>query len=136
MDSVSIDKGEFSGVINYEPGPLITYDTLQIRGDLKIKPQFLSAYLQVRPGTPYSQKRSNRMEGRLRGLSYLKMNSPVTTSFQNLKSTHYLDLSYQRVNQVDGIIGFLPNEKEGNKLLVTGEFNLGLHNLFQSGKSL
>jgi len=136
MDSVKIENGRFSGVVNYDPGPLISYDSLNLRGNLRIKPQYLSAYLQIKPGTVYSERKSARIEQRLASLNYLKVNSAVGTSFQNSMATHYLDLQHQAINQIDGIIGFLPNEREGNKLLVTGEFNLSLNNLFQTGKAI
>ena len=135
LDSVRIEEELFYGTINYNAGPLITFDTLKIEGSTSVKPVFLATYLQIKPGTAYSQKKVDRIEDKVRSVPYLELVSPLNTTFQNSESTQYLQLRNKRVNQIDGILGFLPNEKEGNKLLVTGEFNLNLANLFQSGKS-
>jgi hypothetical protein len=48
----------------------------------------------------------------------------------------YPQAEAKKVSQVDGIIGVLPNQKGENELLITGQIDAGLRNLFSSGKSL
>jgi len=56
--------------------------------------------------------------------------------FANEQCQVSLDLNDEKASAFDGIIGFLPNENENGKLLITGQLYLKLENLFRSGKRL
>ena len=56
LDSLKISSGTISGVINYEPGPEITFDRLSVQGTDRISTDWLAAYLNIREGSTYSQK--------------------------------------------------------------------------------
>ena len=53
------------------------------------------------------------------------------------KAILFVYLDKKRSDRIDGIIGFAPNSQNNNEgLLLTGEVNLELNNLFRSGKRL
>lgn len=108
---------------------------MKVTGDSKTKPKFLSNFLQIRPGEPFSQKKVQNGIQQIRNLPYLRWSEEPELSFQNEEATLYLPISDRRINSIDGIIGFLPNELEGGKLLVTGQFDVMLHNLGGSGRN-
>ncbi len=136
LDKVKLTDSNFSAELKYNQGPFITFDSLKIEGDVKIKPEFLAAYLKIYPGKPFDYQKIDQANKRLGNLRFLKPKERGYLTFQNNQASYHLDLAKRKANQVDGIIGFLPNEQEDGKLLVTGQFDLKLHNLFSSGKRL
>ncbi len=135
LDSLERDGNRISAALNLDLGPFITFDTLKVTGDSKTKPKFLSNFLQIRPGEPFSQRKVQNGIQQIRNLPYLRWSGEPELSFQNEEATLYLPINDRRINSIDGIIGFLPNELEGGRLLVTGQFDVMLHNLGGSGRN-
>ncbi|WP_373521432.1 POTRA domain-containing protein [Aquiflexum sp.] len=135
LDSLERDGNKFSAALNLDLGPFITFDTLKVTGDSKTKPKFLSNFLQIRPGEPFSQRKVQNGIQQIRNLPYLRWSEEPELSFQNEEATLYLPINDRKINSIDGIIGFLPNELEGGRLLVTGQFDVMLHNLGGSGRN-
>jgi len=137
LDSIEIiNEQQISAALKYNPGPLITFDSLQIKGKIKIKKRFLISYLRLFPNQPFSQEKINNIPRLLKELNYLKQTRPYTIIFSNNQATVELYLEERKSNQIDGIVGFLPNQTSQKKLLLTGEVNIKLKNLFGTGKGL
>lgn len=136
LDSIIIKQQHISASLNADPGPFITFDTVAIAGDTKTKPLFLSNYLRIKPGAPYEEKKVAQANAKLKRLPYLRVTEAPFVTFQLKQGTPHFQLADIKANQVDGIIGLLPNEGEGGKPLITGQFDLLLQNLFGSGKGL
>src|SRR5690606_14208762 len=134
LDSILMDGPLIEASLNYDSGPLITFDTLELSEGTKTKPMFLASYLRLKPGSPYDEKKVEQASSRLRRLSYLSLNAPPYVSFQLKEGTPHFDLRDIKSNQVDGIIGLLPNEGTNGKSLITGQFNLLLNNILGTGK--
>ena len=101
-----------------------------------MKKSFLEKYLGVQPGFIYEEKKLKSIPGKLNSLIFITLKNQVYQTFQNDESSIYLEIEDRPVNKVDGIIGILPNEGSDKKVLVTGQFDLSLNNLFNSGKRL
>lgn len=136
LDSVSIEEGTISAALHYQKGPFITSDTVKVIGNSKVKPLFLSRYLRIRPGEPFDESKVAQAAGKLSRLPYLSVTAPPYTSFQLRQGTTHLSLAEVKSNHIDGVIGFSPNEAEGEGLLITGQFDLLLQNLFGTGKRI
>lgn len=137
LDSIRIqNEEELEASLSYAPGPFITFDSILISGKTKVKNRFLARYLRIIPGQPYSQEKVDHINKLLRELPYLRQTRPMIILFNREKAVVNLFLEDRRSNQVDGIVGFLPNETPDKKLLITGELNLNLKNLFGTGKGL
>ncbi len=136
LDSIDLNDHEFQASIKYEAGPFITFDTIKVTGTSKTKLKFLSAYLRLLPGKPFEFDKIEQATAKLGKLPFLKPVDEGFLTFQNNQAIYHLNLNRRKVNQLDGIIGVLPNEQEDNKLLITGQFDLKLYDLFSSGKSL
>lgn len=135
MDSVTLHAHAISASLYYEPGPLITFDTLSTVGTAKLKRKFLAAYVGIVPGQAFSQAKLIKAEKLLRQLGAVQTMQPASVTFRNDRAYPVFYADNRKANQFDGIIGFLPNEQQKNKLLITGEVNLQLRNLFSSGKN-
>ncbi|MFT2009773.1 POTRA domain-containing protein [Pontibacter sp. 13R65] len=137
LDSVVISGNKIEGVLMVEKAFLVTYDSLHIEGKSKTQPKFLTRYLQLYPGQPYNQDQVNASQRMLTALPYIKVTRPPQVRFYKDKATVYYFLDDRQANQLDGVVGFLPDPtRRDNKLLITGEANLNIRNIKGSGKQL
>ncbi|MES2388590.1 MAG: BamA/TamA family outer membrane protein [Bacteroidota bacterium] len=140
LDSMQVNNSgkdaELDAAFNYKPGPYVVWDSLAIIGNLKVKRKFMSRLLRLRPGEAFNKSNLAYAEKYLRSLPWLKVTGPMRLTFSNNRAYPILSAENRNANQADGIIGFLPNEQGQGALLITGEINLKLNNLLQSGKAL
>ncbi|MBD3628926.1 MAG: hypothetical protein HUJ21_12460 [Cyclobacterium sp.] len=135
LDSINIENGQVSAALVMDKGPLIRFDTLQITGNSKSQPLYLARKTGILPGEPFSQKKVNQVMDVLRNnVPYVSLAGSPELSFQNEQATIYLPVNDRRMNEIDGIIGLLPNEIEASKWLVTGQFDLQLYNVSGKGR--
>lgn len=136
LDSIYLINSELSASLNYSKGTYIRFDSLLVEGEGKIKTSFLKNYLQIRQNEPFSQQKVREAERMLRSLPYLKLKKPLEVVFEYDRAFILITLEKVKVSQFDGIVGILPNQEQKNRLLITGQVNLKLANLFNSGKRL
>lgn len=136
LDSLNIEDNQISASLNLNLGPLIRFDSLDIKSDFPIKSRFLGSYLGINQNSPYDQRKIDYLTQRIRGLPYLRLSESPQLTFQNSEATVHLTLEKRPVNQIDAIIGFLPNSNRSNQLLVTGQVDIDLLNPFGGGKQI
>ncbi len=134
LNRITIEDHTLAASIDYDPGPYISFGDIRTGIPENIKPSFLSAILQIRHGMMYDQNKIDRIPAKLAELDYLTLNKPVELIFSDQQCEVVLDISYVPTSFFDGIVGFLPNQNEENKWLITGQLYLRLTNLFHSGK--
>ncbi|KYG83788.1 BamA/TamA family outer membrane protein [Roseivirga echinicomitans] len=136
LDSLRIEENQIGASLNLDLGPLILFDSLDIKSDFALKARFLGNYLGIVQGSPYDQRKIDYLGQRLRNLPYLRLSEASSLTFQNSEATVHLKVQKRPVNQIDGIIGFLPNSNKSNGLLITGQVDIDLLNPFGSGKKI
>jgi translocation and assembly module TamA len=137
LDSIQIKGNKISAALMVEKAFVVTYDTLQIMGGSKTQPRFLMRYLQLYPGQPYNHDQVLASQRMLTALPYLKVVRPPQVQFYRDKARVVYFLADRQANQIDGVVGFLPDpSRSGNKLLITGEANMNIRNIKGSGKQL
>lgn len=136
IDSLHISGNNIGGVLNFDPGPAILFDSLDVTSEMFIRSRFLGNFLDIKMGGAYNHKRIETLNRSLSALPYLKLAKAPELTFQNSEATLHLNFSKRRINQIDGIIGFLPNANNDNELLITGQFDIELYNPFGSGKMI
>lgn len=135
LDSVQIVGNSISSILHYQTGTYIRFDTLSVTGTAHFKQKFLAAFLRIGPEQPFSQQKLERAEQLLRQTSYLNITKPASVLFKNDRAYPVFFADARSASEVDGIVGFMPNEQRQNKLLITGELNIQLRNLFKTGKA-
>lgn len=135
LDSISMSQNAIKARLNYQSNTLIIFDTLQIIGNLKIRRVFLQRYLKIQPNQIFNQSKINDAERLLKQLPFLQLLNKPSTVFLSNRAFVQLQLKQKKANQIDGFLGILPNAEKQNQVLLTGELNLNLKNLFQSAKS-
>ncbi|MCF6205462.1 MAG: hypothetical protein L3J47_01020, partial [Sulfurovum sp.] len=136
LDSISITNNEIGAWLNYQAGPKIIFDSLIISGYNKIKPTFLMTHLGIYNGEPYEEKLISEIQNRIKLLPFVSLSQLPEIKITNGKCNVLLDLKSNKVSSIDGILGVLPNQTNGESLLITGQLTLDLYNLFSSGKRL
>ena len=136
LEQINVEKNNLEGVLHYEPGPIIYYDSLTLTPSDLVKPRYLENYLRIRKGTLFQIKQIERLENSMALLPYCSLQDSVYMSFENNLCNIRLHLKPVKANKIDALIGFLPNQKGSKALLITGYVNLHLQNLFHTGKEL
>lgn len=136
LDSIKIEKNTISSWLNYQSGPSIIFDSLVIQGYDKVKTKYLMTHLGIYQGEPYEEKLIEEIPNRLKLLSFVSLKETPEVRIIKGKCNIYVQLRQNKVSKLNGILGILPNQKDGKSVLITGQLNLDLHNLFSSGKRL
>ena len=137
FDSARLTNDTLFAHANVQKGPRIVFDTLAITGATKTRLSFLQKLLMLKPGAPYSEKLVASIPARLNSSVYLEATAVPTVDFFAGKARVKLNISEQEVNQLDGLIGFLPDQNSSTgKLLLTGQVKADLYHMFGTGKHL
>jgi outer membrane protein assembly factor BamA len=136
LDSVRLDGHDIAGRVVLKRGPAVVFDSIEIIGTSKTKKRFLTKYLQIFPGAPYSQQRLTSAALLLRQLPYVRLRAEPEVRFARGRARVYLLLDERSSNQFDAIVGLLPNTGTGGGFQFTGDVNINLRNLRGGGKQI
>lgn len=138
LDSFTLQQEGITAILKIDKGPLYKIDSIRVYGDVKISNRFLQRYLEIQDASIYQKQKLLNISPRLLQLPYLLEEQKWNMSFLGTGSIVNLYLKERKSSQINGIIGFLPSNDQlgGNKLLVTGDFNLNLKNGFGLGEAL
>jgi translocation and assembly module TamA len=136
LDSVRLDGHDIAGRVVLKRGPAVVFDSIQIIGSSKTKKRFLTKYLQIFPGAPYSQQRLTSAALLLRQLPYVRLRAEPEVRFAKGRARVYLLLDERSSNQFDAIVGLLPNTGTEGGFQFTGDVNINLRNLRGGGKQI
>lgn len=136
LDSVLVDSNQVSAQLNIDRGDIIRFDTIEIIGDANIKSWFVAKYLGVKKGGLYNESLVKNADSRLSQLPFLMTTRPSLVYFVGTAARPVVYATNRKSSSIDGVIGFAPaSDNNRSKLLITGEANLKLQNLFGTGKS-
>ena len=136
LQNATIDSaGGVTGKFVLEPGPRKAFDTVSISGDVRVSRKFLLRYLDVREGAPYNERTLATLSNRLRELPFLQEDKPWEVQFQVHRTSLNLYLKERRANQLNAVLGLLPNQGETGKLLITGDAQAAFYNALALGES-
>lgn len=136
LDSVQLTGHTIAGRVVLKRGRAIVFDSLQVVGSTKTRKQFLTKYLQIFPGQPYSQQRVQAAAQLLRQLPYVKLRAEPEVRFARGRARVYLLLDDRPSNQFDAIVGVLPGTGTGQSLQFTADVTVNLRNLKGGGKQV
>ncbi|MCA6078326.1 hypothetical protein [Fulvivirga sedimenti] len=134
LDSIRLEDTGIYAVIKYEPGQLVVYEDLILPDATFVKWEWMAAYLDIRPGDIYNQRNINNLNERIDALEFVELDGPLTIDYSSGNARVAIPVRKRPSNRIDAIIGFLPNEEGDGGLRITGEAELHLANLFNSGK--
>ncbi|MFK7934137.1 MAG: BamA/TamA family outer membrane protein [Saprospiraceae bacterium] len=141
LDSVQIDSGKVNAALWMDKGTYITVDSLKIIGDARISKAYLSNYLGLKKGIPFSKAKLLQVRDRLRELPFLQSKRDATVTFISGLAVINLYLDRKKASKFDFIVGFLPGNnavpgQPEQRLLLTGNFEGEMYNQFGAGERI
>jgi outer membrane protein assembly factor BamA len=138
LDSIQMAGEGLQAALRIKQGPLYRIDSIRVFGNVNISNRFLQRYLEIPNGSIYEKRKLQSISNKLLQLPYLTEEQPWNMNLLGTGSLLNLYLKSKKNSQINGILGFLPSNDQlgGNKLLITGDFNLNLKNGFGLGESL
>ena len=137
LDSLRLSGHDIAGRVVLRRGRVVVFDSLQIVGNTKTKKRFLTKYLQIFPGQPFSQQRVAAAAQLLRQLPYVKLRAEPEIRFARGRARVYLLLDERPSNQFDAIVGILPNANASQTgVQFTGDVTINLRNIKGGGKQV
>lgn len=135
-DTIRIRSNEIIGAWKLHQGNYTIWDSINLKGNIKVRKQFLIKYLDIKPGEPYSENTYNTISTKISNLNFCNEIKPAEIEFIKNKAVVYTYLDKEASNRFDGIIGLQSDKDSNDDLSITGEINLLLNNAFRSGEQL
>lgn len=138
LDSVQLlPDGGVSALLTLTRGPFIAFAEPKVNGNLRVSPRYLSQFLGIKPGAPYSRERVLRVPDRLRTLLFAQQTEPPSVSFSGNEARLNLFLDKRRASRFDLIIGLLPQPNDpAGRMLITGALQMALLDALNSGERI
>jgi outer membrane protein assembly factor BamA len=137
LQRLEIDnEGRLSAIMMYDRGAIQKIDSIDIRGDVKVSRGFILNYLDLVQGEPYNEKKLRSISNRLRELPFI--NSSTTWAFEFSLSSNklILDIKEKKANQINALVGLLPNNNETGNFLLTVDALFAFQNILGHGESI
>ncbi len=127
-----------SAIIHIVPivdlGPKVKWDSIYIKGNVKISQRFMSRYLNFSSQAPFSYTYFQSINKRLIGLPFvLPIRNPELEFFPN-KANIYVYLTNAKASRFSGLIGMNSKGDSWTDVQLTGDVNLLLRNAFSHGE--
>ncbi len=137
FDSVMIADNKVSAQLNIDKGIVYKMDSVRIFGNAKISKAFLYRYLNIQPNSVYNQQKLTTINQRLLELPFLQQSQPWQLAMLGKSYLVDLFLENKKSNQVDAIVGLLPNNQQlDGSLLLTVDAKIKLQNAFAKGETV
>lgn len=114
----------------------ITFDSIIVKGGVKLSKHFFYPYLGLRRGAMYQEDIIQAISTKLDELLFATKIQEAGISFVEDKAYLYLYIDSRRTNQFDGYIGLIPVDEKTGKVSVHGALDLNLQNLFKQGEQI
>ncbi len=113
-------------------------DSVFIKGNVDIKDSYVLSLLNLKSGDILDEDFFIRAEERIANTAFMALQSPPAFVLKpNGKANVFFNLTEEKANEFDLLIGFAPNPNpllSERKLLITGQGQLNLFNPFGTGK--
>lgn len=133
LTKMSFDANMAEGIMLIDEGPLIRIDSIIVKGNAKISLKYLKKQIGMDKYDLYQEKKIMAISDRIKETTFLREIKPFEIEFRKNSADIYTYLEKNRASQFNGIIGIIPNNEITGKLLLTGEVNFSLANLFGRG---
>jgi hypothetical protein len=132
FDSIKINDQRIDATINLITGNLIKIDSVTVSDPTVISPVFLAAYIGLKNGSFYNQRKINLISERINQLDFLTLKyNPIIVQGED-KIKLVISPERRNQNQADGLIGLIPSAN--GKANFIGQFHLNLKNVFKRGE--
>ncbi len=135
-DITEKSPSSISAHLRLDRAELRKIDTIIINGSVRISGAFIARYLDIAKGSLYQEHKLKSISQRIQELPFLQESAPWVISFRPGDTRLSLFLKEKKANQLNAILGLMPNNLQSNKLLVTADVQLALQNYLGNGESI
>ncbi|MDD2345319.1 MAG: hypothetical protein PHY85_04155 [Bacteroidales bacterium] len=136
VDSLFFDQNLVLIDMIFDKGIKYKYDSIVVKGDVRISDDFLRRFFNFKKRSDYSEKQIKQSSKLARQLPFMIMNDPPQVLFVEDEAYVFLFLKKRKNHSFDGIVGFVPPPDGESGIQLTGDISLKLNNLFQQGEIL
>ncbi len=136
IENLLIKNYSLKGILHVSKNQKFYFDTILIKGKVKISRKLIYKYIAINPGDLFNQKKIDRLDEYLNKLAYIKIAKPTELEFFNKRADIHIYLKKRKSNLFKGIIGFATDENDENKLKLTGNVKFDLNNSFGIGEHI
>ncbi|MDX9751779.1 MAG: hypothetical protein RBT71_11905 [Flavobacteriales bacterium] len=135
LDSLRADGDGVHAIVRLDRGPLVTFDSVVVRGTARTNLRYLHAHIGIRPGDPYNEKLIVDLERRTKELPFVAQKQRPYVQFTPESTKLYLFLDARKASSINGILGVQPDELTG-QVKLTGDLDLRLRNALRRGEGI
>ena len=137
LDSSYFINNELFGRLTADKGPLYSIDSIHVEGRVRVNKNFLIQYLGLGDGSPYKKSLLDQVSKRIAELGFVREIRKWSLSLTGTGAILNLFLEPVQNSRFNLLAGFMPsNEQLGGKLLLTGDAEMDLKNVFGGGENL
>ena len=135
LDSISIDSNYISASLLINKYQYVKIDSIILQGSLKINKKFLYKYIDIYPNNPYSEKKLQQIENKLKKLPFVTIRQSPIIRITDKYNKVYIFADHKNVSQFDGIIGIQPDAN--GKTILAGNLKIKLINsIFRNAEQI
>ncbi len=131
-----LSDSSFSLKLSVNENSKVYIGDIYIKGEAGISNNYIKNFLSINEKDIYNQSVINQMYPKINNLNFVSHIKAPEIEFIGNKADIYLYLKKEKADLFSGIIGFITNKENENKLLITGDLNLSLINNFKIGEEL
>ena len=136
LDSVSVSDTAISAALQIHRNTFIRFDSVIVVGNLDISSNFLEQYTGIFPDAPYDQSLVDALPGRVRQLLFANIVKQPVVEFNGNRARIILYAESRKNSRFDFILGVLPDNAITGRLVITGDMQLQLQNVFGQGENM
>lgn len=135
LDSLRRDADGMHAVLRMDQGPLVTFDSVVVRGDARTNLRYLHTYIGIKPGDVYNESLVLGVEGRIRELPFVTQRQRPYVQFTPERTKLFLFLDHRKASSINGVLGLQPDPVTG-RIALTGDLDLRLRNALKRGEAI
>lgn len=135
LDSIGEDTSAIHAALVVDKGRFYTLDSIRLIGGARLSARFLNRYLEIDDGSAYAQKKINQVNQKIKALPFLSPIQPADLTMLGTGAVLNVYAKPRRNSRFQALVGLQPSPIS-NKLILTGDINLQLQNLFAGGEDI
>lgn len=136
FDSIEVLDNRIKASLNLHRGNFVKIDSIKVIGSDAINETYLQNYLGIKPSAPYNESLISKISVKIDEIPFARENKESEVLFTEEYTKLYLFLEDVKANDINGIIGFLPNDEIPGTFIITGDVRLILQNSFKKGERI
>jgi outer membrane protein assembly factor BamA len=135
LDSIVGDAAAMRASLVVDKGRFYTLDSIRLIGGARLSARFLNRYLAMNDGSAYSQHKIDQVNQKIKALSFVTPIQPADLTMLGTGAILNVYAKPRRNSRFQALVGLQPSPVS-NKLILTGDINLQLQNLFAGGEDI